>query len=269
MKNLIVQRISTIMKKKKMFWKEITASQIGVRLESKFISNNVINLSIRNLSASEVYLLSKDLKFVPTASEADSVKLKTELEEYRRNLRLMWHCRNDERSFAADRYRPKSSFNPRNKDFIIDTYLSCLEEGLLGIEIPSKRFNNLTKEEREVLYSLKDDRTIIIKGAGKGAVVAVWVRKDYLREVYRRLDDKEVYKQVPDDPSVLTNTLIKALEKQLMILNLQGLICHLKFTNDYMIYHEDQWFQFAVIILNILIFRLSLATTSLESQIVH
>ena len=163
MKNLIVQRISTIMKKKKMFWKEITASQIGVRLESKFISNNVINLSRRNLSASEVYLLSKDLKVVPTASEADSVKLKTELEEYRRNLRLMWHCRNDERSFAADRYRSKSSFNPRNNDFIIDTYLSCLEEGLLGIEIPSKRFNNLTKEEREVLYSLKDDHCIIIK----------------------------------------------------------------------------------------------------------
>ena len=32
-------------------------------------------------------------------------------------------------------------------------------------------------------------------------------------EAYRQLDDKEVYEQVPDDPSVLANTLIKALEK--------------------------------------------------------
>ena len=150
------------------------ASQIRVRLEGKFVSKNVINLSRRNLSAPEVSLPSKDLKFVPTANKIDRAKLKTELEEYSRKLiRLMWHFRNDERSFVADRFRPKSSFNPRNKDAIIETYLSCLEERLLDIEIPSKRFNNLTKEEREALHSLKDDTSIIIKGADKGSVVIV------------------------------------------------------------------------------------------------
>ena len=125
----------------------------------------------------------------------------------------MWHFRNDGRSFVADRFRPKSSFNPRNKDAIIDTYLSCLEERLLDIEIPSKRFNNLTKEEREDLYSLKNDPSIIIKGADKGFVVVVWDREDYLKEAYRQLDDKEVYEQFSDDSSVLANTLMKALEK--------------------------------------------------------
>ena len=55
----------------------------------------------------------------------------------------MWHFRNEERTFSVDKLRPKSSFNPRNKD------LSCLEEKLLDIEIPSKRYNNLTKEERD------------------------------------------------------------------------------------------------------------------------
>ena len=112
------------------------ASQIGVRLEGKFVRENVINLSTRNLSASEISLLSKGLKFVPTANKIDRAKLKTELEEYGRKLLLMWHFRNDERSFAADRFIPKSSFNPRNKDVIIETYLSCLEERLLDIEIP-------------------------------------------------------------------------------------------------------------------------------------
>ena len=189
------------------------ASQIGVRLEGKFVSKNVINLSRRNLSASEISLLSKGLKLVPTANKIDRAKLKTELEEYGRKQRLMWHFKNDERSFAADRFRSKSSFNPRSKDVIIETYLSCLEERLLDIEIPSKRFNNLTKKEREALYSLKDDCSIIIKGADKGSVVVVWDREDYLKEAYRQLDDKEVYEQVLDDPSVLANTLIKALEK--------------------------------------------------------
>ena len=89
------------------------------------------------------------------------------------------------RFLTADIFRPKSSFNRRNKDVIIETYLSCLEERLLDIEIPSKRFNNLTKEEREALYSLKDDSRIIIKGTDKGSVVVVWDREDYLKETYR------------------------------------------------------------------------------------
>ena len=65
------------------------ASQIGVMLEGKFVSKNVINISRRNLSAPEVLLLSKGLKFVPTAKKIDCAKLKTELEEYGRKLRLM------------------------------------------------------------------------------------------------------------------------------------------------------------------------------------
>ena len=69
-------------------------SQAGVRLEGKFVSKNVIHLSRRNLSASEISLLSKGLKFMP--NKIDRAKLKTELEEYGRKLRLMWHFRNDE-----------------------------------------------------------------------------------------------------------------------------------------------------------------------------
>ena len=42
------------------------ASQIGIRLEGKFVSKNVINLSRRNLCTSEIYLLYKGLKFGPT-----------------------------------------------------------------------------------------------------------------------------------------------------------------------------------------------------------
>ena len=62
----------------------------------------------------------------------------------------MWHFRNDERAFASDKCRPKSSFNLRIKDAIIESYLSYLEERLL--EIPSKRYNILTEDERNTLY---------------------------------------------------------------------------------------------------------------------
>ena len=60
--------------------------------------------------------------------------------------------------FSRERFKPKAPLNPRNKDDVIETYLSCLEESLLGIGIPSKRFSNLTKDERNAMYNLKDDK---------------------------------------------------------------------------------------------------------------
>ena len=45
------------------------ATYKGERLESKFVSSNVINLSRRNLSEAEISFLSKGLKFVPTADK--------------------------------------------------------------------------------------------------------------------------------------------------------------------------------------------------------
>ena len=120
------------------------------RLEGKFVSKNVINLSERQLTKSEISLLSKRLKFVPTPNRIDKAKLKQELEVFGRKLRLMWHFRNDEKIFDCDaKFRPKSTFNPKNKDVITGTYLSSLEEKLLDIDIPKDKFNNLSKGERD------------------------------------------------------------------------------------------------------------------------
>ena len=75
----------------------------------------------------------------------------------------------------------------------------------MDIEIYSKKYNNLAKEERDALYSLKDDLS--------GSVFVVWDREDYLKEAYKRLDDREVYEEVPNDPNVLIYTIMKALDK--------------------------------------------------------
>ena len=142
------------------------------RLKGKFVSKNVINISHRPLTKSEISLLSKGLKFVSTPNRIDKVKLKQELEVFGRKLRLMWHFRNDERIFDCNtKLRPKSTFNPKNKDVIIETYLSSLEEKLLDIDITKYKFNNLSKVEKDALYYLKNDNTIVIKGADKGSGV--------------------------------------------------------------------------------------------------
>ena len=81
----------------------------------------------------------------------------------------------------------------------------------MDIEILSKRYSNLTKNERDVLYSLKDDPSIIVKGTDKGSVVVVWGRENYLKEAHKHY--REVYDEVTSYPNVLINTIMKALEK--------------------------------------------------------
>ena len=93
-------------------------------------------------------------------------------------------------------FRPKSTFNPKIKDVIIETYLIYLEEKLLDIDIPNDKFNNLSKEERDPWCSLKNDNTIVIRGADKGSGVAVRDRKEYLKEAHKQLSDKDVYEEV-------------------------------------------------------------------------
>ena len=59
-----------------------------------------------------------------------------------------------------------------------------------------------------------------------------------MKEAYRQLDDKEVYEQVPDDPNVLANTLMKALEK----LRLRGDLS--KDTLDYFLVKDPKFARF-------------------------
>ena len=66
----------------------------------------------------------------------------------------MCHFRNDGKPFPYEKFRPKSKFNPQNNDTVIETYRSWLEKRLLDIDISSKRFDSLTREERNALYNL-------------------------------------------------------------------------------------------------------------------
>lgn len=84
---------------------------------------------------------------------------------------------------------------------------------MLDIEIPSRRFNTFTKNETNTIYSLKDDKTIIINGADKVAEVILWGRGDFLKEASKKSEDKEVYLEVPNDPSALMSASLKSLEK--------------------------------------------------------
>ena len=178
-----------------------------------FVSKNVVNLTKRKLTKAEVSLLSEGLKFFRTSNYINKAKLKMELEAYGRMLRLKWYFRNDEKKFDRNKFKPKSTFNPRNKEAAIEIHLSSLEEKLMNMEIPQNKYNSLTREERSALYNLKNDKNIVIKSADKGSAVVVWDRDDYIKEAEDQLGDKDIFEEVCSDPGPLISTIHGAIEK--------------------------------------------------------
>ena len=82
----------------------------------------------------------------------------------------------------------------------------------MQISEEGKNFSNLTKEERDAFYSLRNDSNIVIKSADKGSAVVVWDREDYLKETDSQLSDNDIYEELPNDPTAeLTETIQKCI----------------------------------------------------------
>ena len=91
--------------------------------------------------------------------------------------------------------------------------MSSLAEKLVKIEIPKDKYNNITSKERQALYDLKNDKSIVIKGADKGSALMVSDRDDYIKEVEKQLGDSDVSEEVSDDPEPLISTIHTTIEK--------------------------------------------------------
>ena len=122
------------------------AEMCNDRLKGKLVSKSVINLSKRNLTENEISLLSKGLNFIPTCNKVDVAKLKLELEQFGRMLRLKWHFRNDKRDLSINPFKRKSTFNPRNKN-------AAIEERFRKERFRKTNLINLLKENGCLVYS--------------------------------------------------------------------------------------------------------------------
>ena len=178
------------------------------RLKGKFVSPNVVNLSKRDLTEGEISLLSKGLKFCPAPKDLDRGKIKTDLEEFGRRLRLKWLFREENNAFETNPFRPKSTFKPPRDDVAIEIYLSRLEEEILSISERGNNYSNLNASEQEALKTLRNDPTIIIKEADKGSAVVVWDREDYLKEADNHLLNSASYSECEGDP---TNNVLETV----------------------------------------------------------
>ena len=89
----------------------------------------------------------------------------------------------------------------------MEIFFSSLEEQVLKVEVPEPKFSNLTRGQRGALHNLKNDKTIVIKGADKGSAVIVWEREDYIMEAENQFGDAKKVKSYIKD----TNDFLKTL----------------------------------------------------------
>ena len=101
-------------------------------------------------------------------------------------------------------FSPKSSENPPQGHPNLEVFLSHVEIDLFSIADEPIRYSNLSKKEWIAIRSLADDRSIVIKKAGKGSCIVVWNKSDYLREAEKELEDQNMYRKVAFKDKILS-----------------------------------------------------------------
>lgn len=91
--------------------------------------------------------------------------------------------------------RPSNFYPQASRGHFINTFYRLVEKEFKSTcqETPRRRKHNLSKQERESLWKLKENTAITIRQADKGGGLVIQDTEDYLREVSRLLRDKDTY----------------------------------------------------------------------------
>ncbi len=197
--------------------------------------NSVVNLSNRILTPAQLSLLSKGLNFCPMPGSPNKGELASDINTFKRNLRLIAFFGENNGSRPSSTATPdvntgqvnqtppcdhpdlrdKSRWTPPIGPLAFERLLFLIEQDLGKYTPTPPKQNNLTRSERSALTELKAMSDIIIKPADKGSAVVILNKKDYIAEGMRQLSDKKFYKKLDTDPTEAYNDKIKEVVEQL------------------------------------------------------
>ena len=231
-----------------------------------YIGHTGINLSKTTLDEFQVKALEKGLTFCPTPGPPDKSQIWLDFKEFHRRLQLVEFFnrgKNDNNDLNLNqsiidfmnnntnetndnsdpellknkeiqqKFKLKSGWRPSSPNRTLDTFQRSVKLEILKSKPKHKNSDNLTKQERKGLKTLRDNPHIVIKKADKGSAVVVMNTTDYLREGYRQLQDQKFYQKLHMDitdqvSDKITDELIKMrslnliTEKNFEFLNLKN-----------------------------------------------
>lgn len=165
----------------------------------------------------QMKILNRGLTFIPTIkTEKDfKTKLQLDIQNYHRKIKLAFYYKNT-RFEEKKPFMGPSNWSPPQEKLppIVNELIKKDKDDIKKHLRPYKEKSNLSKEEVKAIRELINNKHIIIKPADKGSVVVILSRQQYIKEVYRQLDNKIYYKKLEQPMYLNTIPLIhEILEK--------------------------------------------------------
>ena len=134
--------------------------------------------------------------------QVNAAELSQDLTQYYRRLRLREFFL-DEPDSVPEPFRKKSSWMPpKNRVPSMETYVQVVNTQVNKPSNSTHRFHdNMPRDERQALKTLKSRTDIIIKPADKGSAVVVMDRQKYIDGVMKHLDNRTNYDILDSDPT--------------------------------------------------------------------
>ena len=207
--------------------KKKTSGNMENTINNTLTNNTVVNVSNVSLSEGEELLLSRGLSFCPRPSRIDQFRLKDDIKDFTRRLRLreFFHDPDEDNTTPIPPFRQKSKWTPpTNREPALENYIVSVEREIhrqVDRGPPYRSTDNVTSLERKALSSLRKRSDIVIKPADKGSATVVMSRDDYLVRVMKHLNNTQFYEKLSEDPTErfseeITNYLTGMFERNVL-----------------------------------------------------
>ena len=174
------------------------------RLCGYLCPETIFNLRHRVLTNTQIKVLEKGLDFAQIQLKFNETESRRDFNESCIRMRLKWHFQDEPQGFnETPAFTPKSTWHPSKGHACLEVFLSQVEKEIFDIPSSGLKYSNMSREDRQAVRSLADDRSILIKKADKGSCVLVWDRNDYLQKAERQLSNTKVYRNVSNTENIL------------------------------------------------------------------
>ena len=166
-----------------------------------FLLRLVTNLSKHDISAEQLKILQKGLKFIPTNLTHD-IDIKNSTFDFFRKMSTQFFFR-DDCTPKPKLWKPSQWIPPNPKNTNLLTYFELTASELNKTFQTTRPFSksNMTKTEQEALQNLKDQKEIVIKPADKGGSIVIMDADVYTKKIEELLCDTTYYEKLTYDPT--------------------------------------------------------------------
>ena len=148
----------------------------------------IVNFSDYNPTDQELSLLGKGFKFCPTPLSPDYIQLEVDINETLRKIQL--RCQFSGATNTTDEQsqpivQGKSNYIPAEiKEPFLNVFSNQLKLFAKNLyKLPKKTvYDNISKTERDAIYSLKNNTDIFLTGVDKGSTIIILNKADYIKK---------------------------------------------------------------------------------------